>query len=61
MAVTEDCLLVLSFTYGAVSTAEVIQCHICSGLNLFQLNFSATHILPSSYLFWAGKRLVNYL
>jgi hypothetical protein len=30
-------------------------------LNPFQSNFSATRILPSSYLFWAGKRLVDYL
>jgi hypothetical protein len=29
--------------------------------NPFQSNFSAIHILPSSYLFWAGKRLVDYL
>jgi hypothetical protein len=29
--------------------------------NPFQSNFSATHILPSSYLFWSGKRLVDYL
>jgi hypothetical protein len=29
--------------------------------NPFQSNFSATRILPSSYLFWAGKRLVGYL
>jgi hypothetical protein len=31
------------------------------GVNPFQFNFSATRILPSSYLFWAGKRLVDYL
>jgi len=24
-------------------------------------NFSANRILPSSYLFWAGKSLVDYL
>jgi hypothetical protein len=30
-------------------------------LNPFQSNFSATRILPSSYLFWAEKRLVGYL
>jgi hypothetical protein len=29
-------------------------------INPFQSNFSATRILPSSYLFWAGKRLVDY-
>jgi hypothetical protein len=29
--------------------------------NPFQTSFSATRILPSSYLFWAGKRLVDYL
>jgi hypothetical protein len=28
-------------------------------VNPFQSNFSATRILPSSYLFWAGKRLVD--
>ena len=27
----------------------------------FQTNFSANCILPSSYLFWAGRRLVDYL
>jgi hypothetical protein len=30
-------------------------------INPFQSNFSATRILPSSYLFWVGKRLVDYL
>jgi hypothetical protein len=30
-------------------------------INPFQSNFSATHILHSSYLFWVGKRLVGYL
>jgi hypothetical protein len=30
-------------------------------INPFQSNFSATRILPSSYLFWAGKILVDYL
>jgi hypothetical protein len=29
--------------------------------NHFQSNFFATRILPCSYLFWAGKRLVDYL
>jgi hypothetical protein len=29
-------------------------------INSFQSNFSTTRILPSSYLFWAGKRLVGY-
>jgi hypothetical protein len=29
--------------------------------NLFRSNFSATRILPSSYLFWVGKRLVDYV
>jgi hypothetical protein len=29
--------------------------------NPFQSNFSANRILPSSYLFWAVKRLVDYL
>jgi hypothetical protein len=29
--------------------------------NSFQSNFSANRILPSSYLFWAVKRLVDYL
>jgi len=35
--------------------------NILNKLNPFQSNFSANHILPSSYLFWAGKRLVDYL
>jgi kynurenine formamidase len=30
-------------------------------INPFQSNSSATRIVPSSYLFWAGKRLVDYL
>jgi hypothetical protein len=30
-------------------------------LNPFQSNFYATRILPSFYLFWAGKTLVSYL
>jgi hypothetical protein len=30
-------------------------------VNPFQSNFSASRILSSSYLFWAGKRLVDYL
>jgi hypothetical protein len=29
--------------------------------NPFQSNFSANRILPSSYLFWAVKSLVDYL
>jgi hypothetical protein len=29
----------------------------CQSINPFQSNFSATRILPSSYLFWAGKKL----
>jgi hypothetical protein len=29
--------------------------------NPFQPNFSANRILPNSYLFWAVKRLVDYL
>jgi hypothetical protein len=32
-----------------------------AAINPFQSNFSATRILPSSYLFCAGKRLVGYL
>jgi hypothetical protein len=32
-----------------------------SFINPFQSNFSANRILPSSYLFWAVKRLVDYL
>jgi hypothetical protein len=32
-----------------------------SVINPFQSNFSANRILPSSYLFWAVKRLVDYL
>jgi hypothetical protein len=33
----------------------------CKSFNPFQSNFSANRILPSSYLSWAGKRLVDYL
>jgi hypothetical protein len=35
--------------------------HMSISINTFQSNFSATCILPSSYLFWKGKRLVDYL
>jgi hypothetical protein len=38
---------------------EVTQTPLC--INPFQSNFSATRILPSSYLFWAEKGLVDYL
>jgi hypothetical protein len=34
---------------------------VLQSFNPFQSNFSATRILPSSYLFWAGKRLMDYL
>jgi hypothetical protein len=30
-------------------------------INPIQSNFSATRTLPSSYLFWVGKRFVDYL
>jgi hypothetical protein len=30
-------------------------------LTLFESNFSANRTLPSSYLFWTVKRLVDYL
>ena len=30
-------------------------------INPFQSNFSANRLLPSSYLLWVGKRLVDYL
>jgi hypothetical protein len=36
-------------------------CFLKFRFNPFQSNFSATRILPSSYLFWAGKKLVGYL
>jgi hypothetical protein len=35
--------------------------HLSMWFNPFQSNFSANRILPSSYLFWAVKRLVDYL
>jgi hypothetical protein len=35
--------------------------HVEYNISPFQSNFSANRILPSSYLFWAGKRLVDYL
>ena len=31
------------------------------GINPFKSSFSANRILPSSYLLWAGKRMVDYL
>jgi hypothetical protein len=30
-------------------------------INHFQSNFSANRILPSSYLFWVVKRLVDWI
>jgi hypothetical protein len=35
--------------------------HFAANINPFQSNFPANRILPSSYLFWAGKRAVDYL
>jgi hypothetical protein len=35
--------------------------HNTTCFNPFQSNFSANRILPSSYFFWAVKRLVDYL
>jgi hypothetical protein len=35
--------------------------HIGPIFNPFQSNFPTNRILPSSYLFWAVKRLVDYL
>jgi hypothetical protein len=32
-----------------------------NNINPFQSNISANRILPSSYLFWAVKRLLDYL
>jgi hypothetical protein len=32
-----------------------------NSFNPFQSNFSATRILPSSYLYWVEKMLVDYL
>jgi hypothetical protein len=43
------------------STGSVEPSSYATTINPFQSNFSATRILPSSYLFWAGKRLVDYL
>jgi hypothetical protein len=40
---------------------ECLQSSNIALLNPFQSNFSANHILHSSYLFWAVKRLVDYL
>jgi hypothetical protein len=34
---------------------------LVNDLNPFQSNFSANRILPSSYLFWPGKSLVELL
>jgi hypothetical protein len=45
----------------ATARPQNYSCSMCPHLNPFQSNVSATRILPSSYLFWAGKRLVNYL
>ena len=40
-------------------TVKILQC--IGNINPFQFNFSANRILPSSYLLWAGKRLMDYL
>jgi hypothetical protein len=40
---------------------ELHNCHSqLRYFNRFQSNFSAKRVLPSSYLFWAVKRLVDY-
>jgi hypothetical protein len=44
-----------------VVIVEMSELADCASINPFQSNFSATCILPISYLFWAGKRLVDYL
>jgi hypothetical protein len=51
---------VLSASSGSISP-RIILLEMTDPFNPFQSNFSATRILPSSYLFWAGKRLVDYL
>jgi hypothetical protein len=52
----EMCTLYISFESSTVEPG-----YNDIGFNPFQSNFSATRILPSSYLFWAGKRLGDYL
>jgi hypothetical protein len=54
-------ILLLAFFLFAL-VAVLSQC-LCSdsphlSINSSQSNFSATSILPNSYLFWAGKRLL---
>jgi hypothetical protein len=41
--------------------AETLKVKEREKINPFQSNFSAHRILPSSYLFWAVKKLVDYL
>jgi hypothetical protein len=44
--------------FGCLQILEALT--FCS-FNPFQSNFSANRILPSSYLFWSGERLLDYL
>jgi hypothetical protein len=46
---------------GEVEFNLIILSQSWCNINSSQSNFSAVCILPSSYLFWAGKRLVGYL
>jgi hypothetical protein len=68
-------LLLLQYTQAVrrvvgITNKQCIKIHVISVFtfymsflcfNLFQSNFSANRILPSSYLFWVVKRLVDYL
>jgi hypothetical protein len=51
-------LFIVHYSFSCLLMLSVIK-HLT--LNPFQSNFSANRILPSSYLFRAGKRLVDYL
>jgi hypothetical protein len=53
--------LVAYLRFVALNRVIILQFQTMHRLNPFQSNFSATHIFPSSYLFWAGKRFVDYL
>jgi hypothetical protein len=60
-----DLFLLINVQTG--SGAHPASCSMCTGdkakreVNPFQSNFSANRILPSSYLFWAVKSLVDYV
>jgi hypothetical protein len=51
-------LFLVNITFDMVDYINKVWSSSCTRINPFQSNLFANHILPSSYLFWAGKRLL---